>query len=116
MAGAIVCHQRPERSFGAAGASWPVCARCAGLYVAAAAAVVVLAPLASAGAWRPSARALKSWLIAAAALVAVTWVIERVGGLSVGNAARAGSALPLGAAVGGLLVLLWRGAQDGRET
>src|SRR4051812_32934087 len=30
-----VCHQRLERSFHTADVSWPVCARCSGLYLAA---------------------------------------------------------------------------------
>ena len=38
--GAIVCHQRPERSFHLAGAQMPVCARCTGLYVSGALGVV----------------------------------------------------------------------------
>jgi hypothetical protein len=39
--GATVCHQRPDRSFATNGIAWPVCARCSGLYVSAAVAVVV---------------------------------------------------------------------------
>lgn len=35
-AGAVVCHQRPERSFHLQGAPLPVCARCTGIYAAAA--------------------------------------------------------------------------------
>jgi len=35
--GSFVCHQRPERSFSLGGRQMPVCARCAGLYAAAAA-------------------------------------------------------------------------------
>lgn len=30
-----LCHQLPERSFHTSGVSWPVCARCSGLYLAA---------------------------------------------------------------------------------
>jgi len=33
--GGLVCHQRPERSFGLWGTRMPVCARCAGLYATA---------------------------------------------------------------------------------
>ena len=32
--GSRICHQRPERSFHTAGAQWPVCGRCSGLYLA----------------------------------------------------------------------------------
>ncbi len=35
LAGRVVCHQRPERSFVAAGHPLPVCARCTGVYAAA---------------------------------------------------------------------------------
>ncbi len=41
VAAAVVCHQRPERSFAWAGQPWPVCARCAGIYLGAAVAVLV---------------------------------------------------------------------------
>jgi len=37
LAGAVICHQRPDRSFTWAGQPWPVCARCAGIYLGAAA-------------------------------------------------------------------------------
>ena len=45
-AGAVVCHQRPERSFHLEGVPLPVCARCTGIYVAAAATALVLVLLA----------------------------------------------------------------------
>lgn len=35
LAASRVCHQQSERSFHTEGAQWPVCARCAGLYLAA---------------------------------------------------------------------------------
>lgn len=35
LAAARVCHQRPDRSFATAGQQWPVCGRCAGLYLGA---------------------------------------------------------------------------------
>lgn len=38
--GAVVCHQRPERSFHVAGVRMPVCARCTALYLAGAAGLV----------------------------------------------------------------------------
>jgi uncharacterized membrane protein len=41
-AGAVVCHQRAERSFEWTGEPWPVCARCTGIYVGAAVAALVL--------------------------------------------------------------------------
>src|SRR5262245_3978961 len=67
VAGSVICHQRPERSFFLWGAQFPVCARCTGLYVGAAAAALV-------GTWPPLARRgdrpLLVLLIAAAPAVA----------------------------------------------
>lgn len=48
LAGRIVCHQRPERSFATDGHPLPVCARCTGVY-AAAPLVILLALLLPAG-------------------------------------------------------------------
>lgn len=79
LAGRVVCHQRPERSFVAAGHPLPVCARCTGVY-AAAPLVCLLALLLPAG----RGRRLWDWtgtrrgiLIAAAPTaisVAVEWI------------------------------------------
>ena len=49
--GGVVCHQRPDRSFHTGGLRWPVCARCAGLYVSAGAGALVAAPQRPGG-WR----------------------------------------------------------------
>ena len=43
IAGALICHQRPERSFHVWGVQWPVCARCLGLYAGAAIGAVMAA-------------------------------------------------------------------------
>jgi len=37
LAGSLVCHQVPARSFVTGGVQWPVCARCAGIYLGVAA-------------------------------------------------------------------------------
>src|SRR4029079_1715239 len=42
VAGAVVCHQKPERSFRLAGQPLPVCARSTGIYIGAALAVAAL--------------------------------------------------------------------------
>ena len=42
VAGAVVCHQKAERSFSLAGQPLPVCARCTGIYVGAALTVLAL--------------------------------------------------------------------------
>ena len=41
--GAVLCHQRPERSFAWGGHSWPVFARCTGIYAGAAGASLLIA-------------------------------------------------------------------------
>ena len=43
VAGARVCHQRPDRSFHLSGRPMPVCGRCAGLYVSGALGLLAVA-------------------------------------------------------------------------
>jgi len=92
--GAMVCHQLPARSFHVWGAQLPVCARCTGIYVAAAvvAACSRLFPRAEGGA----ARAV---LVAAAAPTAATLLFEWTTGEMPSNAIRALAGAPIGAAV-----------------
>jgi uncharacterized membrane protein len=106
VAGSIVCHQQPERSFHLAGGQLPVCARCTGLYVGGALGAVAwliwrrlrsepAAPI-------DSKRAVRALAIAAAP-TALT-VMTAVAGLwDVSNAGRAALALPLGLAAGAVL-------------
>ena len=99
--GALVCHQRPERSFHLAGAQLPVCARCTGLYLSAAVGILF--------AWarrRSSPVPFANWracLLWAALPTAATLLFEwwRPSGAS--GAVRAVAAVPLGAAAGALL-------------
>src|ERR1019366_3025402 len=63
-----VCHQIPERCLSIAGAPMPVCARCAGIYFGA------LAALVSRAGWR------RNGLLAACAIVAVDVASEVAGG------------------------------------
>lgn len=97
LAGHLVCHQRPERSFHAAGLPLPVCARCSGLYVAFPMALAVFLP------WtRPTWRAGASvrWgLMAAAVPTVVSVIAERLTGWSTAPfRAAAGAALAIGLA------------------
>jgi hypothetical protein len=102
LVGGIVCHQRPERSFHAGGARWPVCARCSGLYLSAAGAIAFVwvagrrrqpAPFA---AWR--------WrLVIAAAPTLATIALEWWRPALSPGIVRALAAVPLGAVVGVLL-------------
>jgi len=112
VAGALVCHQRADRSFSSSeGVQWPVCARCAGLYLSAGAGVVaaLLLPrrmvpaLGRPRLWRPA-------LLWAAAPTAASWLVERAGWWMPEASARAWLAVPLGAAVGALVALAARGA------
>jgi uncharacterized membrane protein len=91
-AGAVVCHQRPERSFHIGATQLPVCARCTGLYVAAAAG----APLALLLAGSMSGARARTLAALAAAPTVVTWTIEMAGWAHPSNMVRAVAALPLG--------------------
>jgi uncharacterized membrane protein len=63
----VVCHQIPERCLSIAGAPMPVCARCAGMYVGA------FAALLSRAEWR------RNGLLAACAIVAIDVASEAAG-------------------------------------
>ena len=83
--GALVCHQRPERSFHLAGAQLPVCARCTGLYLSAAVGILFVwarrpAPVVPFGRWR-------TYLLCAALPTAATLMYEwwRPSGVSGGT-------------------------------
>jgi uncharacterized membrane protein len=66
---ALVCHQRPERSFLLFGGSVAVCARCLGIYIGAAMGLTV----------RVSRRVAWRWLMAAFAVNAMDWFAEIAG-------------------------------------
>jgi uncharacterized membrane protein len=115
-AGARVCHQRAERSFAWGGAAWPVCARCTGLY-AGGALGALMAALAGATGLGSAARARR--VLGLALLpTAVAWAAEWLVASQVGNAARAVTALPGGAAAGWLLAAAtraWHGEASRRR-
>ena len=92
--GHLICHQLPARSFHLWGAALPVCARCTGIYVGAAAASVVfgLAP------GRLSGEARRVLLLALLP-TAATLVFEWTTGVTPGNWIRALAGIPLGVAV-----------------
>jgi uncharacterized membrane protein len=94
-----VCHQRPERSFHTSGIKWPVCGRCAGLYLAA-----PIGALAAFARRRGGGAPALGWLLAAAVPTAVTFVLEFTNLAQVSSLARAIAALPLGAAVAHVIV------------
>ena len=103
LAASRVCHQIPARSFHTGGAQWPVCARCAGLYlsapIGACAAVLSLRRRRSA-----QSRRAVGWLVVAAVPTAITLGAEWLGLFPVTNMMRAVAALPLGAMIAVVLV------------
>lgn len=105
MAGALVCHQIPERSLHAAGVQLPVCARCLGIY---AGALLGMAVLAWADGGRARGRPGAGWLVAAAGPTAAGVALEAAGVLETSNAVRvvAGGILGLGVSA----VVMWAGA------
>ena len=104
LAGARICHQRPERSFATRDVPWPVCARCSGLYLAApfgALALLARRRYVVGGATAPP----DGWLVAGAAIPTVLTLLWEWGGMGTpSNLTRFTTALPLGAAI--MFVLL----------
>ncbi len=106
LAGAVVCHQRPERSFAWAGQAWPVCARCTGIYLGAAAAVLLFLAAGRAGArvWPAVGRGAgpgSARLAVGTALVpaGVTLLWEWTTGVTPSNLVRATTGVVIGATV-----------------
>jgi hypothetical protein len=100
LAGRVVCHQRPERSFVAAGHPLPVCARCTGIYAGAPLACLLALAL-------PGARGRRLWawtrtkpgIFVAALPTLVSVVVEWAAGWTdPGLRAATGAALGFGGA------------------
>jgi uncharacterized membrane protein len=101
--GALVCHQRPERSFHLAGVQLPVCARCLGLYVSGAAGLLV--------SWMWKSRIMRQArliLVLAALPIALTVALEWFGAMATTNSQRFLTGLPLGVVAGLVLAELLR--------
>jgi uncharacterized membrane protein len=111
--GHLVCHQRPDRSFFSCGQQWPVCGRCAGLYMGfACGGLVGLAMTATGVARREALDATRRWrlaLVVAALPTAVLWLLEFAVGLNPGSLIRWVGALPLGVAAALWLAAIGRG-------
>jgi uncharacterized membrane protein len=101
--GALICHQQPARSFYLAGAQLPVCARCEGLYLGAAAGVLAWTLLARRlGAPWPRGSALT--LLGLSSIPTAATVVTALAGVGdPSNAWRFALAVPLGL-VGGMVV------------
>ena len=113
--GAVICHQQPERSFVLSGAQWPVCARCTGIYMGAALAVLGLV-----AAGQPSRfaspfdddNATRKWRIAILAAVGinlVTLLYEWSIGVTPSNLTRAVAGSTMGVVVA---AFIWATVQD----
>jgi len=117
VAGGLVCHQRPERSFATGGRPWPVCARCAGLYLGAA--VMAAVGLSSGRIRRMLVGAPGAWRLrfaAAGTPLVLSWLLERVGLASVSNAARAATGGLLGLAVAAAVMSILPARRDVLKT
>lgn len=99
-AGALICHQMPERSFHLGPSQLPVCARCFGLYVGVALGAVAWTAVAGTRTRPFSRTAVVGVLVVAGAPTAFTVLTAIAGVLDPPNLWRAGLALPLGAAAG----------------
>lgn len=109
-AGAMVCHQRPERSFHYHGSQLPVCARCLGLYVGGLAGVLLWAGVSGLDR-RPSRRAerlirarhVRTALVIVALPTLLSAATAWLGWWDAPNTLRALIAIPLGAAIGAIV-------------
>ncbi len=100
LAGSLICHQLPERSFHIGAAQLPVCARCAGIYVG-------VALIAGTRWWGGPCRvrlAPLALIVAAAVPTLVTVAAEWLGIWEPSNLSRALSGVPLGAAIAFVVV------------
>jgi uncharacterized membrane protein len=100
--GSLLCHQRPDRSFHLGLSQLPVCARCVGLYLGAAAGALGLIIRSRVvqrdfTAW--SRTDVRRMLVAGALPTAITWALEAAGLWAPSNVTRFIAALPLGVAV-----------------
>jgi uncharacterized membrane protein len=110
--GSVVCHQRPDRSFFSCGVQWPVCGRCAGLYMGFALAGFVGLARVAAGRAAQTTDDTRWWrrvLLLAAVPTAVLWLVEFAGGFNPGSVVRWAGALPLGIACACWLAAVARG-------
>jgi uncharacterized membrane protein len=99
-AGALICHQRPERSFHWDGVQLAVCARCTGIYLGACVTALLAFVPPRRYARQVVERRLRGWLIAAAMPTAITVFAEWAGWWQPSANVRAVTGVVLGAAAG----------------
>jgi uncharacterized membrane protein len=97
--GHLICHQLSARSFHLWGASLPVCARCTGIYLGAAAAAVALSLTPGSVSARRATENARLVLVLAVVPTAATLAFEWTTGVTPANWIRALAGLPLGVAV-----------------
>ncbi|HEX7283845.1 MAG TPA: DUF2085 domain-containing protein [Vicinamibacterales bacterium] len=105
-AGAVVCHQIPERSFFVDGWQLPVCARCTGLYLGALAGLVAWCAWKLARGWKPIGVSHRVAIRIVVAGAIPTALSVTSGALSIwdgSNMTRAVLALPLGLSAGAVV-------------
>ena len=104
--GGLICHQKPERSFFIDGQQLPVCARCTGLYLSAAAGLVGWLGLKAAKRWcviRVEPPLAIRVLLLAAVPTAMSLASGALGVWDGSNLTRALIAIPLGATAGAIV-------------
>lgn len=103
LAGSVVCHQLAQRSFVTAGAQWPVCARCAGIYLGIAIGFSAWLGLRRLITWRLRVGTMLTVLVIVALPTAVSWLTGVTGIWDGTNAIRFGLATPLGLTAGAIV-------------
>ena len=120
LMGSFICHQRSDRSFHPGGVQMPVCARCSGLYLGAAAGVLAAGvrrrrDVGPPGRTPGSARAGQApawlrWVVVAAAVpTGISFAAEMAGWIPSIGELRAAAGVPLGVAVTWVASLVIRG-------
>ncbi len=101
--GAVICHQRADRSFHLSGAQLPVCARCTGLYAGAPLGAILVLIASDRRRRSLHGRWPRVVLAASAVPTLCLWAGEWAGAIHPSDLMRAGWALPLGAAISALI-------------
>jgi hypothetical protein len=111
---ALVCHQRPDRSYTSGGVGWPVCARCAGIYLGGAAGALGAAAVRRRR--RVDLGRLRRVVIGCVAIAAAAWLAEALRLLDVPAVWRTVTAIPAGGALAGAVVIMaWPEAGSGKS-
>jgi uncharacterized membrane protein len=100
LAGSLVCHQLPERSFHLSGIQLPVCARCTGLYLGGVLGMLALFVLPHRSVTFQKARIA---LVVGAVPTILSVTTARLGLWDPSNVVRAAFAAPLGFVVGAIV-------------